>query len=116
MVLSVDATLDHPLLKGATEGVLRAALGKLDTVLQAPGVQLLVGAAGGPVKVVAVGVLESHLRLEVVPSPADAISMAYHQQKRKGTKKRALRPWGIKTKRLWPAAIKKQWQAPCGLA
>jgi hypothetical protein len=77
VVLSVDAALDHPLLEGVTEGVLRAALGKLDAVLQAPGVQLLVGAAGGPVKVVAVGVLESHLRLEVVPSPADAISMAY---------------------------------------
>ena len=56
----VYAAMGHVLLKCHAEGVLGAVLGKLDAVLQAPGVQLLVGAGGCPVEVVAVAVLESH--------------------------------------------------------
>ena len=56
----VDAAFGHVLLKCDAEGVFGAVLGELDSVLQAPGVQLLVGAARGPVEVVAVAVLESH--------------------------------------------------------
>ena len=56
----VDAAFGHVLLKRDAEGVFSAALGELDSVLQAPGVQLLVSAGGSPVEVVAVAVLESH--------------------------------------------------------
>ena len=80
MVFSVDAAFGHVLLEGDAEGVFRAVLGKLDAVLQAPGVQLLVSAAGGPVQVVAVGVLESHLRLVVCGISPDVHSMVYQQE------------------------------------
>lgn len=56
----VYAAMGHVLLKRDAEGVFSAALGELDSVLQAPGVQLFICAGRCPVEIVAVGVLEGH--------------------------------------------------------
>ena len=56
----VYAAMGHVFLKRDAEGVFSAALRELDSVLQAPGVQLFVGAGCCPVKIVAVGVLKGH--------------------------------------------------------
>ena len=56
----VYAAVGHVLPKRDAEGVFIAALWELDSVLQAPGVQLFVGAGCCPGETVAVGVLEGH--------------------------------------------------------
>ena len=50
----VYAAMGHVLTKRDAEGVFGAALRELDSVLQAPGVQLFVGAGCCPVEVVAI--------------------------------------------------------------
>jgi len=61
VVFNVDAAISHVLFKGLDKKALSAAFRKLNAVLQAPGVQLLVCAGGEPVEVEAVAVLEGHL-------------------------------------------------------
>ena len=54
VVLGVNAALDHVRMKSDAEKIFFAAFGKLDAILQAPGVQLFVGASCCPVEIVAV--------------------------------------------------------------
>ena len=48
VVLGVNAALDHVRMKSDAEKIFLAVLGKLDAILQAPGVQLFVGAGCCP--------------------------------------------------------------------
>ena len=60
MSLDVNAAISNALFDSFDKHKLAAGLGEFDSVFQAPGVQLFIGASGQPVKVEAVGVLESH--------------------------------------------------------